>query len=96
MHTPCVISVNSLLNDDSFTEHKKHLQHEIPCSACHDPHGVSSAQGVAAANSHLINFDINIVQPDPDTGRLEFIDRGAFRGECYLLCHGKKHSSLSY
>jgi ribosomal protein L40E len=89
-------SRNSILNDESFSKHSKHLSEEIPCSACHDPHGISSAQGSQIGNSHLINFDISIVSPDSATGRLEFEDLDVFHGQCYLECHGKQHSPLSY
>ncbi len=89
-------SRNSILNDESFSKHNKHLMEEIPCSACHDAHGISSAQGTQSRNSHLINFDISIVNPDSTTGRLEFEDLGVFHGQCYLECHGKEHSPLSY
>jgi cytochrome c553 len=88
-------SRNSILNDESFAKHNKHLE-EAPCSVCHDPHGISSAQGTAENNSNLINFDISIVSPDPTTGQLEFEDQGTFRGQCFLECHGKAHSPLSY
>jgi predicted CXXCH cytochrome family protein len=90
-------SRNSILNDESFPKHLKHLANEIPCSACHDAHGISSAQGTPLNNSHLINFDISIVRSDPVTGRLEYEDGpGIFQGQCYLECHGKTHSPLSY
>ena len=90
-------SRNSILNDESFPKHKKHLEKEIPCSVCHDAHGISSAQGTTRNSSHLINFDISIVRSDPATGRLEYEDGpGVFHGQCYLECHSKKHSPLSY
>ncbi|MFQ6034431.1 MAG: cytochrome c3 family protein [Sedimentisphaerales bacterium] len=89
-------SRNSILNDESFPEHAEHLKEEIPCSACHDAHGISSSQGTSLNNSHLINFDRTIVRPDPTTGRLEFQDLGVFRGRCYLSCHNQNHSPLSY
>lgn len=89
-------SRNSILGDESFPKHREHLEEEIPCSACHDAHGISSAQGTSTNNSHLINFDTSIVSPDPQTGRLEFMDMGVFSGECYLTCHGKNHSPEDY
>ena len=90
-------SRNSILNDESFSKHKKHLEKEIPCSACHDAHGISSAQGTSNNNTHLINFDISIVRSDPITGLLKYEDGpGVFRGQCYLECHSKEHSPLSY
>ncbi|RMI02865.1 MAG: hypothetical protein D6681_10230 [Calditrichaeota bacterium] len=77
--------------------HNKHIVREnVPCNACHDPHGISSSQGNSTNNTHLINFDISIVSPDPRTGRLEFVDLGSFAGQCFLLCHGERHSPNSY
>ena len=89
-------SRNSILSNESFPSHRLHLDQRIPCSACHDAHGISSAQGNSTNHSHLINFDTTIVSPDPDTGLLKFEDQGVFRGQCYLQCHGKQHSPLSY
>lgn len=89
-------SRNSILNDESFPGHERHLSEQISCSACHDAHGVSSAQGTRINNSHLINFDTAIVRSDPTTGRLVFEDTGVFHGRCYLMCHGKQHSPQEY
>lgn len=87
---------NSILADDSFEEHEKHIVEEnAPCSACHDPHGISASQGDATTNSHLINFDINIVSPNA-AGELRFEDRGLFAGACYLNCHGEEHDPEEY
>jgi predicted CXXCH cytochrome family protein len=87
---------DSILDDESFNGHRKHIVDErTPCSACHDPHGVSSTQGDTVNNSHLINFDLTIVQPD-DLGRLIFEDTGLFSGKCSLLCHGDIHDEKAY
>ena len=89
-------SRNSILNDESFPKHEEHIENQIPCSACHDPHGISSAQGTVSANSHLINFDINIVKKSSNK-LLEFRDDGdIFHGECSLRCHGKDHVREDY
>ncbi|MFQ5415531.1 MAG: cytochrome c3 family protein [Myxococcota bacterium] len=90
-------SVQSILNNESFKKHSKHIQNEsAPCSVCHDPHGVSSTQGNIVNNTNLINFDVTVVSPDPGSGRLEFVDKGTFSGDCYLLCHGKQHGPKGY
>jgi len=90
-------SRESILDDDSFEEHKKHIKGEdTPCNICHDPHGISSSQGNFTNNTHLINFDLSVVGPDPETGRLEFIDDGVFHGKCYLKCHDEEHSPEDY
>lgn len=87
---------NSILGDESFKEHRKHIVEErTACSTCHDAHGVSS-QGSTRNNSNLINFDLSIVFPDPSTNRLEFIDDGRFAGQCFLRCHGENHSPERY
>ena len=87
---------DSIRSDDSFDEHDKHIRGEdAPCSACHDPHGVSATQGNSFNNSHLINFDLNIVSPN-SRGLLMFEDFGTFRGQCYLSCHGEDHDPKEY
>jgi predicted CXXCH cytochrome family protein len=84
-----------LLSDGSF-EHRIHVvDQEAPCSACHDPHGISAMQGTTLNNSHLINFDLAIVSPS-NTGRLEYEDTGLFRGQCFLTCHGSLHNPTRY
>jgi len=87
----------SILGDESFREHRLHVVEErTPCSACHDPHGVSLTQATGSDHSHLINFDTLIVRPDPGSGRLEFRDLGTFAGSCTLTCHGEVHRDLEY
>jgi predicted CXXCH cytochrome family protein len=89
-------SRNSILNDQSFGEHDKHIRGEdTPCNACHDPHGVSSTQGNDTNNSHLINFDTSIVFPNSN-GQLRFVDNGQNRGSCDLRCHGENHVNFDY
>lgn len=83
-------SRTSILNDDSFGEHDTHIRGEdTPCSVCHDPHGINSSQGNVTNNSHLINFDVNVVQAR--NGSLRFVKTGTNRGYCLLRCHGRNH-----
>jgi len=90
-------SATSILDNTSFKEHKKHIEGEdTPCGVCHDPHGISSLQGNSTNNSHLINFDLSVVFPEPNSGLLEFEDRGIFQGSCTLTCHGKDHRDDGY
>jgi hypothetical protein len=63
---------------------------------CHDPHGIDGSRGTSANNSHLINFDLAVVQPSQKTGLLLFEDMGMSRGQCYLTCHGKDHDPEDY
>ncbi len=87
---------SSILADESFSSHRKHIVDErTPCSACHDPHGISATQGNSTNNSNLINFDITIVQPNSQ-GSLVFEDTGMFSGSCSLLCHGDNHNQKQY
>jgi predicted CXXCH cytochrome family protein len=89
-------SRNSILNDESFSKHAKHLDERIPCSACHDAHGISAVQGTDTNNAHLINFDTNIVRAN-SLGTLEFVNGAeTFRGSCSLECHGKDHDDENY
>ena len=89
-------SRNSILNNESFPKHKEHLDKQITCSACHDPHGISAVQGTSTNNSHLINFDTSIVRTHTATSRLEFQDTGIYHGRCYLECHNKTHGPETY
>ncbi|MCP3902446.1 MAG: hypothetical protein GY715_02325 [Planctomycetes bacterium] len=87
---------DGVLRDRTF-EHSKHVEDaDTPCSVCHDPHGIASAQGRAMNNSHLINFDTTVVSADPVTGLLEFQDLGERAGTCTLMCHGERHDNTSY
>ena len=78
--------------------HYKHIvTANTPCSACHDAHGISNTQGTSTNNSHLINFDSDIVSASAGMNpRLEFIDNGDFAGSCYLQCHMRNHNPRSY
>jgi predicted CXXCH cytochrome family protein len=76
---------SSILGDESFDKHKKHVEGEdTPCSACHDPHGVSMTLASGSDHTHLINFDTTIVRPLPGTQRPVFRDDGPFAGSCTL------------
>jgi predicted CXXCH cytochrome family protein len=89
-------SRDSILSDESFPEHDKHVRGErTPCNVCHDPHGISATQGNSTNNSHLINFDTSIVFPRGN-GELRFEDRGQSSGSCYLVCHGEDHNNFEY
>ena len=91
-------SRTSILGDQSFSDHNKHIVGErSACSVCHDPHGISAAQGNVTNNSKLINFDRSVVLPlSGVTNTPRFESTGTFRGRCYLSCHGKNHNPESY
>ena len=85
-------SRSSVLGDNTFGEHNKHISEQrISCNICHDPHGISATQGNSANNSHLINFDINVVTTN-GSGIMRFVDTGTNSGYCLLRCHGKTHT----
>jgi predicted CXXCH cytochrome family protein len=85
----------SIISDASFPHNVHVVVNNTPCSACHDAHGISSTQGNSLNNSHLINFDVTIVQQDSQA-RLRFEDNGIFSGTCYLNCHGIAHEPKVY
>ena len=88
---------NSILADRSFPTHRKHIvESNTPCSACHDPHGVPADAGMSNSGTHLVNFDLSLVVPDPASGLLTFEDLGSNRGRCYLMCHGEAHGPEEY
>ena len=82
----------------SFPEHERHLDEGAPCSACHDPHGVSASHASATySGTHLINFDRRVAEASPTTGTGPiFIDQGLRRGSCTLECHGQDHVAETY
>jgi predicted CXXCH cytochrome family protein len=90
-------SRTSILGDNSFRLHNKHIVGErTPCNVCHDPHGVSSTQGNAINNSKLINFDTSVVRAVSTSVAIRFESTGTNAGRCYLVCHGKQHNPESY
>ena len=87
---------NSILGDNSFKEHKKHIVGEdTSCSVCHAGHGIDSTLGSSLNNAHLVNFNTNVVFPNGD-GDMFFQDQGQFAGTCSLLCHGEDHRNFDY
>ncbi len=100
---------NSILRDVSFQKrmqrktpsgggHSGHLMAAIPCSACHDAHGVAevvAACGNTGSHTHLINFDTRIVSPKPNTTFPTFVGAGTFAGSCSVCCHGVLHEDCS-
>ncbi|MHC4716466.1 MAG: cytochrome c3 family protein, partial [Planctomycetota bacterium] len=86
-------SRESILADRSFSEHRKHIvEQKAPCSACHDPHGISASQASGVSGTHLINFDRRVALPSKTFSRgPTFVDRGSLRGSCTLNCHEREH-----
>ena len=91
---------SQLLNEDGDNvQDDVHYLHVVesrtPCSVCHDPHGISNAQGNSTNNTHLINFDTNVVNSILG-GQIYFRDDGYRTGSCVLRCHNKGHNSRAY
>jgi predicted CXXCH cytochrome family protein len=86
----------TILGSASFKEHNLHIgTASASCSICHDPHGISSAQGTTTNNAHLINFDKRFVAPN-GSGILRWEQTAPGSGRCYLSCHGHSHNPSSY
>ncbi len=87
-------SRSSILNDESFSKHSLHIVDvKTSCITCHNSHG-------SEKYPYLIDFSSRKkgganISPS-SSGRIEFIDRGQFSGECYLTCHGKDHNPAVY
>jgi hypothetical protein len=87
---------STILSSASFKEHNLHIgTASASCSICHDPHGISSAQGTTTNNAHLINFDKRFVAPN-GSGILRWEQTAPGSGRCYLSCHGHSHNPSSY
>ena len=86
----------NILSNQSFKGHSLHIvDQRTPCAACHASHGVSS-RGSMQNNSNLINFATSIVFPDKITGKLQYVNQGTSRDQCFLSCHGVNHSPAAY
>jgi hypothetical protein len=88
----------SILGNQSFPRHHLHVvDSRTPCSACHDSHGLSARQVMAAQGAHLINFDSRIVFPSKTAKKGPFyMSKGMMHGSCTLLCHGEDHVNRPY
>jgi len=64
----------------AFPKHRSHVfTRGVPCSVCHDSHGVSALKGgTSSANAHLINFDSRFVS----SGSYNSLQRS-----CTVSCH---------
>ncbi len=80
----CHEETHILSASSGFPRHGQHvINGRIPCSFCHDPHGVSRFSGSTATQSnhgHLINFDTSRV--DKQTAVYDSVTRS-----CSVSCH---------
>ena len=58
-----------------------HFMETIGCNACHDPHGYEG--GTYSENRYGINFDRNVIQPNPLNGKMIDLDQK----KCFMSCH---------
>lgn len=81
----------TFINDPAssgFPMHASHLnpvlpgRNPVPCSGCHDPHGV-------AGSPHLINFDTTLLPfaADLPPSFQTYLSTGPGRGTCTVSCH---------
>ena len=72
----------------------EHIDEDLACASCHSGHGVGASQSGLGDRTHLINFNLDVVEPYND--EIWFQDDGQFHGTCNLRCHGKDHESEDY
>ena len=92
-----VMVSGSAFANSSVNEHTRHVVDRcIPCSACHDPHGVSLQRGATTANNaHLINFDRDYAA-SRSVPKPQYKSLGSGRGSCAVSCHTSKGSIHIY
>ncbi len=75
--------LQNIMNDVTFTEHRRHIRRGFSCSVCHTGHGVP-AGSANLTGRRLVNFDSNVVAPR--NGVISYTN-----GTCTLVCHGHQH-----
>lgn len=73
----------SLLANASWVQHSRHIN-VTSCKTCHNSHG-------SRFYPYLIQFNPFAVLPNRE-GRLDFIDYGEGRFDCFLRCHDVDHT----
>jgi predicted CXXCH cytochrome family protein len=93
----CHDNTKVVADSGPFPLHRLHIDtNQTPCSVCHDPHGIPSAQGNALHNAALINFDTSVVLPDDIQHVIDFTHTIDGHGTCTLKCHNHQHTAASY
>jgi predicted CXXCH cytochrome family protein len=92
-----VMISGSAFANAGVNEHSRHvIDRCIPCSACHDPHGVPLQGGATAVNNaHLINFDREYAASRSLT-LPRYQSLGTGRGSCAVACHSSSGGTRSY
>lgn len=83
-----VMISGSAFANAGVNEHDKHVrERQIPCYACHDPHGVSyRMQGNPTNNAHLVNLDKNYAA-GAVVATPVYASTGFAQGNCTVNCH---------
>jgi hypothetical protein len=87
----------SAFSNAGVNEHSRHVSdRQIPCFACHDPHGTPwKMQATATNNSHLINFDKGYAA-GPLVANPVYQTLSAKSGSCTVNCHTVAGNTHSY
>ncbi len=73
---------NSILNDESFRSHKRHVVYgDVPCFGCHDSHG-------SRDRDNLVNFDATEAFPNSQ-GQFIYVKVMPGKPRCFLSCHAR-------
>jgi len=85
------------LTGTGFNEHQRHVDlRQIPCYACHDPHGVGwKMGGTPANNAHLINFD-RFYASGSVIATPVYTSTGPGSGDCTVNCHTNSGGNHAY
>lgn len=83
-----VMDSGSAFTNGGVNEHGRHVRdRQIPCFACHDPHGVSwKMLATATNNAHLINFDMDYASGAAVAAPL-YVSNATGQGSCTVNCH---------
>lgn len=86
LFTPGITTFGNGIN----SSHRTHvIGHNIPCSVCHDPHGVPSDLGGNEINNlHLINFDLRFMDADAVYSSSD--------KSCTVSCHNQGGTTPGY
>jgi len=92
-----VMGAGSAFNDAGANEHAAHVRdRQIPCFACHDPHGAAWKMGATAANNaHLINFEKGYAE-GTRVAAASYTTTAAGAGSCTVNCHTVAGNTQSY
>jgi predicted CXXCH cytochrome family protein len=74
----------------SWSQHPNHIGAGFTCSVCHTAHGMGASSG-SISGERLVNFDANVVAPNPASGLPITFNRST--NTCVLVCHQEAHNA---